>query len=259
MQTIQSVAELSQFIESGPMRYAAQQIRHSFEPKQGQRWYEWLLRPQLRGVTTREFITAVQSMEFAIDLDQRILRDAIQWLDRQPISTRLTINVSSESISNHLFSRFVSSLLNNSTVIPEQICFDLLVSDAIGNLSGASRFIRGMSELGCAIALDSGVPGNPVLNLFGPMGYVDYFKIDQEFVRQAPFSSAHRTALESIAEYGRRLNIELVAVGVDGEPHLRLIKDLGIDYYQGYVHGRPVLINEWGLDPDTKSSESVAS
>ncbi len=256
MRSIHSVAELGQFIETGPLRYAAQQIQHSFDPKVGQRWYEWLVRPHLAGVTTGDFITAVESMHFALDLDQRIVRDAIRWLDRQPITTRLTINVSSDSISNHLFTRYVASLLNESTVMPEQICFDLLVSDAIGDLSGASRFIRSMRDLGCAIALDSGVPGNPVLNLFGPMGHIDYFKIDQQWVRQAPVSGVHRATLESIAEFGRRLGIELIAVGVDGEPHLHLIRELGIDYYQGFVSGKPVLITEWGLDPD--ASESVA-
>ncbi len=253
MSPIQSVAQLSHYLEEAPFGYAAQQISASFSTGRSERWYEWLLRPQIEGVSPADFVSAVQSMELAVDLDQRVVRDAIAWLDRQPINTRLSINLTSDSLSNRFFARYVKGLLNASTVIPEQICFDLLVGDAVRDLGGTSRFVHQMRELGCAIAIDGGSPANPVLGLLGPMGYIDYYKINRDLVSQATVSTAHRSTLESVCEYSKRLSLELIAIGVDSDAHLELIRELGVDFFQGFVNGEPVTVNYYASGQQMRS------
>ena len=68
-----SISELSQFIESGEFRYAAQHIKQVDGKSSGARWFEWLVRPSLEDptVTTSDFIRAVESTDLALDLDMR--------------------------------------------------------------------------------------------------------------------------------------------------------------------------------------------
>lgn len=250
-----SISELSQFIETGEFRYAAQHIKQVDGKSSGTRWFEWLIRPSLDdpSVTTADFITAVESTDLALDLDTRVIKDALLWLDRQPSNTRLTINVSSGSFSNRLFPNHISSLIRESNVLPGQLCFDITVHDSIGNLSGATRFVKTVRRLGCLVALDDGVPGNPVLGLFGPMGLVDYLKIDRKWVVVAADSESQRKTLESVVDFGQRMNLELIAEGVDNHTQMMIIRDMGVEYYQGYIDGEPQIIV--GVDADADAED----
>jgi EAL domain-containing protein (putative c-di-GMP-specific phosphodiesterase class I) len=242
--SLRSVAELSKFIELGEFRYAAQIIRPATSEDSPLHWYEWLIRPRLAdpSVTTTDFIHAVVSLDLSLDLDMRAVRDALIWLDQQPVTTHLTVNVSAASFANRHFAKFVQARIKQSHIQPEQLCFDLTVHDAVGDLSSATQFIKTMRRLGCQIALDDGVPGNPVLGLFAPLGFIDYLKIDRRWVGPAPESQSHRETLESVIDYGKRLGLSLIAEGVDNEHHLKLIRDLEVDFYQGFIHGEPQII-----------------
>lgn len=241
---LSSISELSQFVESGEFRYAAQHIKQVDGKSSGTRWFEWLIRPRLDDptVTVGDFIRAVESTGLALDLDMRVIKEALHWLDRQPSNTRLTINVSSASFANRLFPSHVSSLISDSTVLPEQLCFDITVHNAISNLSGATRFVKTVRRLGCLVALDDAVPGNPVLGLFGPMGLVDFLKIDRKWVVEAVNSDSHRQSLESIVDFGQRMNLKIIAEGVDNHTQMAIIREMGVEYYQGYIDGEPQII-----------------
>jgi EAL domain-containing protein (putative c-di-GMP-specific phosphodiesterase class I) len=254
-----SVTELSQFIETGEFRYAAQYIKAVDGKSNGVRWFEWLLRPRFQDptTTTSAFIQAVESVDLALDMDMRVIADALHWLDRQTSNTRLTINVSSGSFANRLFASHVTSLIEESTIIPEQLCFDITVHDAVGNLSGATRFVRAVRRLGCKVALDDGVPGNPVLGLFGPMALVDFLKIDRRWVTAAPESESHRQTLESVVDFGQRMNLKIIAEGVDNQTQLKLIRDLDVEYYQGYIDGEPQLVDIAEEEAETDLSNQL--
>ena len=238
-----SVARITDFIESGRFRYAAQHI-HGTDGSDGSDWFEWLVRPDFGDpeLTTADFIQAVESLDLGLNLDTRTSADAMQWLARQSPGTRMTVNVSGAAISNHLFSNHMVNLIENSSIQPEQLCFDLAVHAALSDLSGATRFVKTMRRLGCQVALDNGIPGNPVLGLFGPLGFVNYLKVDRKWVSSAPESPSHRETLESIIDYAKRLNLEVIAEGVDNSAQLELVRSLEVDYYQGYIDGEPGVV-----------------
>ena len=239
-----SISELSQFIETGEFRYAAQHINQADGKRNGVRWFEWLIRPSLGdlNVTTEDFVRAVESTDLALELDMRVIEDALTWLDRQPSNTRLTINVSSGSFSNRLFPSHVCLLINDSTVLPGQLCFNVSLHNAIGNLSGTTRFVRTVRQLGCKVSLDAGTPGNPVLGLFAPMGLVEFLKVDCNWELDAPNGEVHGQNLESIIEFGQRMQLKIIAQDVDNQTQLELIRNLAVDYYQGRVDGEPQII-----------------
>lgn len=242
---LSSVANISAFIESAEFNYAAQLICPANSGASVERWYEWLVRPQIDdpNISVRDFVAAVESLDLSLDLDMRITRDAINWLDRQPISTRLSINVSAATFVNRHFAEYVVQVIEDSHSLPDQLCFDVAVQGATVHLGGVSRFARMVRSIGCSVALDSGVPGNPLLGLFGPLGLVDFLKIDREWVSQAPTSESHRVTLESLCDFALRLGLPVIAKGVDDESQLAIIREIGVDYYQGFINGEPEIIS----------------
>lgn len=257
---LSSVAQLSDLIEHGEMSYAAQQIKPVTPRSGSERWFEWLVRPPLEdhSLSTADFINAVESLDLSLDLDTRIVKDALGWLDMQPINTRLCINVSTATLVNRHFSEFVVSTLQQSHLLPSQVCFDITLHESAGHFAGVSRFIRVVRQAGCVVALDMGMPGNALLGMLAPLGLVDYLKVDRAIVQAAPGSPVHREMLESLVDYGKRLNLPLVATGVDSERHLELLTELEVEYYQGFLDGEPVIVAGQGFrdqfDPVERSA-----
>lgn len=241
---LRSTDKVSDFLASGQFRYAAQEIALVDSPERSLTWFEWLVRPGAAGaLSTTEFVEAIEALGLGVSLDQRTAMDGLAWLARQPATTRLTINISSDSLGDNEFIEGLSRRIRATPILPTQLCFDLAVHSAIRNLSGATRFVKTLRALGCEVALDSGIPGNPVLGLFGPLGFVNYVKIDRQWIVGAASSSAsHATTLKSIVDYARRLRLPLIAEGVDTPELLTMLSDLGVQYFQGHLRSAPVVV-----------------
>lgn len=234
-----SVAELSELIADGDLSYTVQPI-HPLKPDPGDPWFEWRLQPSLEdhGVSERDFFTAVESLELALQLDRRIVADAFRWrAARKPL--RLSVRISSAAFANRDFAETVARALEAGRIAPAQLCFDLGLNDVARNLGRATRFVRSMGELGCPLTLDCDIAGDPMLALLAPLGLIGFLRIERKWVVSAPFSEAHRLTLEGICEYGRRLGLKLIGRGVDEPSQLELLGALGVDYYQGRLGGEP--------------------
>ena len=81
---------------------------------------------------------------------------------------------------------------------------------------------------------------------------MDFIKIDGAFVRNISEDDVDYALVKSITEMGHFLNKKIVAEFVSSEEILEVVKDIGVDYVQGYYLGRPVMIEdlEGSLQPN---------
>ena len=239
-----SIAELRDFIESGGLRYAVERIRPVPPARASDLWFDWLLFPALedQGVSERDFTIAVESLDLSLELDLHTVGQALQWLRGQPPNTRLSARISSAAFVNRRFTDMVVETFDTTRLSPQQLCFDLKVDDIARNLGGATRFVRSMRDLGSLIALDCDVAGDPMLSLLASQKLIAFLKIERKWVAAAPSSEAHRLTLRGICDHGKALGLKLIGKGVDQDAHLKLMSELGVDYYQGFIDGEPRLI-----------------
>ena len=103
--------------------------------------------------------------------------------------------------------------------------------------------IERLRALGCGIALDDFGSG---LSSFGYLKHfkVDYVKIDGGFVRELPNSASDRAIVRSIQALAREFGARTVAEYVEDETVFASVRELGVDYAQGYVFGRPRPLDE---------------
>jgi EAL domain-containing protein (putative c-di-GMP-specific phosphodiesterase class I) len=203
-------------------------------------WVEWLVRPTT--MTATDYVEAVLSTGCAIEFDQAVMRAAMHWLQFQSPTTRLSVNVFPQSISNSSFTRFVDELLLVSDIHPSQFCFEITVHHAIDNLIAATGFAKHVRDMGASVALDDLGGGNMHVGLLAPLQLVDFVKIDRSWVIPALESDKHKETLDALVKFARRMGVRLVLEGIETADHLQLVVEYGADYYQGYIDGEPRIV-----------------
>jgi diguanylate cyclase (GGDEF)-like protein len=165
----------------------------------------------------------------------RLIAEGALPADAQRI---VALNLSGTSLGDEDFLRYVRSEIAASRIAPQVLCFEVTETAAINNLAHAIRFMNTLRGLGCRFALDDFGSG---VSSFGYLKNlpVDFLKIDGEFVRDLANDSVNRAMVTAICGVGRAMGIPIVAEWVETDAVLRVVRELGVDYAQGYRVARP--------------------
>ncbi|OYQ66571.1 histidine kinase [Pseudanabaena sp. SR411] len=153
-----------------------------------------------------------------------------------------TINLSGTSIGSEQFLKFLIEQFPRHQVPPQNICFEITETAAIANFDQARYFISEIKKLGCRFALDDFGSG---LSSFAYLMNlpVDYLKIDGAFVKHISHHSISQAIVEGINNIAHAMNLETIAEFVEDEIILAKLREIGVDYAQGYAINRPSPIN----------------
>lgn len=152
--------------------------------------------------------------------------------------TIYTINLSGASINSERFFIFLKEQLATHEISAEKICFEITETSAIANLSKAARFISEIKELGCSFALDDFGSGMSSLAYLKNLP-VDYLKIDGNFVKNIVDDPVDRATVECFNRIGEVMNIQTIAEFVENDAIMAQLKEIGVNYAQGYGIERP--------------------
>lgn len=158
------------------------------------------------------------------------------------------INLSGQSLSDERFMDFLISEIGNSGVSPGLLCFEITETAVIANLCMASKFITRLRELGCRLALDDFGVGLSSFSYLKNLA-VDYLKLDGCFVQNMITDGIDYAMVRAINQIGHTMNIRTIAEYVENNETLQAVRDIGIDYAQGYYISKPVPM-EIGLYSD---------
>jgi diguanylate cyclase (GGDEF)-like protein/PAS domain S-box-containing protein len=152
--------------------------------------------------------------------------------------TRVEINLSGGSMGDPEILRVIERELRETGLDPARVIFEITETAAIANIAKARDFANELAKLGCRFALDDFGAG------FGSFYYLkhvhfDILKIDGEFVRDACATRTDRLVIQSVVAIARGLGKETVAEHVGDTPTVALLRELGVDYGQGYFLGKP--------------------
>ena len=119
-----------------------------------------------------------------------------------------------------------------------KICFEITETAAIANFTKALEFIDALHEVGFQFSLDDFGSG---VSSFGYLKQlpIDYLKIDGFFVKDMVSDPIDAAMVSAINEIGHRMGIKTVAEFVESEDILEALRELGVDYAQGYHINRP--------------------
>lgn len=186
------------------------------------------------------FIPAAERFHLMPDIDRWVIRHVMMKLADISVdsNTTYTINLSGQSVGDDKILQLIIDCIHQYKVDPAIICFEITETAAVANFDSARIFIDQLHELGCQFALDdfgSGLSSFAYLKNLN----VDYLKIDGCFIHDINHDPVDYAMVASINRIGHLMGIKTIAEFVEDDETLKKLKDIGIDYVQGYKIDKP--------------------
>jgi diguanylate cyclase (GGDEF)-like protein/PAS domain S-box-containing protein len=177
-------------------------------------------------------------------IDRWVVRNAFALIAsrlRASEPTRLSscaINLSGVTFGDNDFVDYVRRQFEIHQVPPGMVCFEITETSAITNLSSAKQFIQALKKLGCRFSLDDFGTGMASFSYLKHLP-VDIIKIDGGFVTEMLNSKIDRAMIEMIVHIAKVMGKSTVAEFVESNEVLEALREIGVDYAQGYAIGKP--------------------
>jgi diguanylate cyclase (GGDEF)-like protein/PAS domain S-box-containing protein len=246
---MQWVGRIARAVEEGRLELFAQRIVGIGRARYHDPFFELMVRLRNEDgklVPPIEFIPAAERYNVMVMVDRWVVNRAIELLERH-LQTNgrlplIAVNLSGTSINDEDFLEFVLSRLNDERVA-KALCFEITETAAVASLTKATHFMNEIKARGCRFSLDdfgSGVSSFVYLKNLP----VDFLKIDGHFVANVATDPVDRSMVEAIAKIGRAMQVATIAEKVESAAVQAVLKEIGIDYIQGYHLAEPCPIEE---------------
>ncbi len=206
--------------------------------------YEALVRmqePDGTLVLPGEFIPAAEASGLIVRIDYRVLELAfshLAGLEAAGKDVSIAVNISGAHFGDDALFRWLARMFGEGGVTPGHMQFEITETTAVRNLLRAKAFMEPLKTLGCHFALDDfGVGFTSFAHLRALP--VDMVKIDGSFVRDLPTNPENRALVKAMTEVAHSLGKQVVAEYVESAEILEVLRELGVDYAQGFYVGRP--------------------
>ena len=166
------------------------------------------------------------------------IRSEIGGLLQQDHSLHIAINLSPGHFESDRILHSSSAIFGNSGILPEQIIYEItergLINDADGQ---AKEVMKCLQSRKSGIALDDFGTGYSSLSYIGEFP-LDFLKIDKCFVDTIGTEALTAGLVDSIIDMARRLDLRIIAEGVERRDQADYLKDRGVNFAQGWYYSR---------------------
>lgn len=193
------------------------------------------------------FIRAAERCDQIAQVDRWVIRTALQWMAKN--KRRLlklggfSINLSGPGLNDDTLTQYVLDQLMETKVPPGKVLFEVTETAAIERLSTAEEFLRTMKDFGCRFSLEDFGSSDSSYEYLRRLP-LDYVKIDRMFVKQLETNPNDYAIVKSITEIGHSMGMKTIAEFVENEATLGKLKEIGVDYAQGYGVEKPMLLQK---------------
>lgn len=255
-----------QFFESGMNAKAAayislgQDLRHALQRDEFDLYYqpvldlrsghvvgaEALLRwkhPERGLVPPDQFIGLAEESGLIEPIGEWVLRRACRqiriWRDQGFGSLRIAVNVSSRQLQRGRLISAVFSALSESGLTPSNLGIEITESAFLADMEDTTETLRKLNTMGIAISVDDFGTGYSSLSYLRRLP-ISTLKIDRSFVSDVTTSPDAAAIADTVIAMAHRLNLNVVAEGVEDEAQLRFLRARGCEMMQGYYFSKPL-------------------
>ena len=199
-------------------------------------------------LTPREFIGVAEDTGLIVEIDTLILKEACaivgRWRTHHPDHPlRLSVNVSGRTFVDPSLPDYVARALQHSGLEPENLYIEITETMLVEDIESTTLVVDRLKQLGVRLAIDDFGTGYSSL-LYLKRFPVGILKIDRSFIDGLGVDLEDEVIVKAVIGVARALDIDLVAEGVETKRQMEMLVDLGCDYVQGYLFGRPCEASE---------------
>jgi EAL domain-containing protein (putative c-di-GMP-specific phosphodiesterase class I) len=209
--------------------------------------HEALVRMERPGgeiVSAGYFVPAAEQLGIVHLVDRFALEHVIAKLKAHPAAS-LGVNVSGTAAGDPAWLQSFVDHVRDNRAVAGRLIVELTETAALHHFEENARFISQLRELGVRVAIDDfGAGYTSFRNL--QLLHVDIVKIDGGYVKDISASPENQVFVRTLAGLAKNFNMRVVAEWVSSDADAALLQDLGVDYFQGFHFGEPVIDPEWG-------------
>ncbi|MCW2715560.1 MAG: putative Diguanylate cyclase/phosphodiesterase [Frankiales bacterium] len=204
--------------------------------------------PALGAIAPDEFIPLAEASGLMGPLTASVLRQSLTackgW-QRRAARVGVAVNVSADTVLDPGFVTQVASLLNAVGIAPDLLTLELTEGVVVSDAALAVVRMSELHALGVKLSVDDFGTGYSSLTYLKGLP-VDEVKIDKGFVDGLSYDPADRAVVRAVVDIAHTLGLRVVAEGVEQEGQEGILRGLGVDEVQGYLHARPMPALEMG-------------
>jgi len=204
--------------------------------------------PDLGLVSPLNFVPILEDTGWIVPVGEWVLREACAQLARWTAlgcapQLHLAVNISARQVIERSFCPTVERILAETGIAPERLELEVTESIFLRESKVTVSTLRALDELGVRLAMDDFGTG------YSSLGYLRRFpirtvKVDRSFIRDIITDADDEALTAAVIAMAERLDLRVVAEGVETEAQLDLLQGLGCSLVQGYLTGRPVPAQE---------------
>ncbi|MDO8437488.1 MAG: EAL domain-containing protein [Nitrosomonadaceae bacterium] len=191
------------------------------------------------------FLPAVERHDMMTHLDRWVVSQMLQWLSvHQPaLGTIFFINLTRDTLSDTGFADFVLNQLQKTGVLARVLCFEIEEADVTLRLADTSAFVQKIRQYGCQVALCGFGRKHASFDLLRNIK-VNFLKIDGGLVCNMLHDPISLAKIVSINRVAHTIGIQTVAESVETDEVIAKLRELEVDFAQGFGIGRPRVLKE---------------
>ena len=195
-----------------------------------------------RLIPPSEFIPVAEKIGLVDQIDLSVFRKAATFfagiVRKTGTDAILSINISVKHLMKNNFIEEMKEIIDISGIPVKNLEVEVTESVMIDS-DRALKCIDELKEMGIRIAIDDFGTGYSSLSYLNKLP-ADLLKIDKAFIDEMNSSDSSKQYVASIIRIGHILGLEVISEGVEFQDQLEVLKNIGCDFIQGYIWGRPL-------------------
>lgn len=184
------------------------------------------------------FLDIAKKSKQYLKLTKRVIKKSFEYFKDKDYE--LSLNLTFEDIKNKTISTYILDMLVEYN-IASKIVFEIVESEGIEDFSLVNVFIDKVRKLGCKIAIDDFGSGYSNFEYLIRLN-ADYIKIDGSLIKDILINKNNQEIVITIVDFAKRQGFKTIAEFVSSKEIFEKVKELGIDYAQGYYINEPKLL-----------------
>ena len=193
------------------------------------------------------FMKPIEAAGRGVELDLAVLKALFRQLRAAPHALaqceRIAVNLTGQSLASASFRKQLRLLLADSPLPLSRLCFEITETAAISSTVVASQLLNELRRQGCSIAIDDFGVGMQSFERLKELP-VDTIKIDGSFIRNVAQRGKDYALVQASVAVARAFGAQTVAEFVEDEETVSCLRELGVDWIQGYLVSQPQPLGE---------------
>jgi EAL domain-containing protein (putative c-di-GMP-specific phosphodiesterase class I) len=211
-----------------------------------------------RIVSAGDFLEAAERYQMMPAIDRLVVQGVLDHLKTERVPRRYFVNLSGQSIGDDGFHAFLLEAMGRVPELAKYITFEVTETAVISTLSKARKIMTLLAQRGCTFALDDFGTGMSSFVYLKELE-VQYLKIAGPFVKNMAASTLDEAIVRNFALFARQMGLVTIAEWVENEKTLKLLRDMGVDFAQGFLLDRPVVLGQGAIAPPPPEVVAPAS